>query len=189
MAPSEPTEVTRLLQAMQHGDRDAGRQLLPLVYDELHRIAARHMRRERPDHTLQPTALIHEAWLRLAPGDDGFTDRAHFLGIAARVMRQVLVDHARAVHATKRGGDLQRVTMDEALLGTGAPPAELLDLDRALDGLAAQDARAARVAELRLFGGLTVGEIATTLEVSQRTVDDDWAVARMWLRRALQGDG
>ena len=141
--------------------------LLPLVYEELHRIAARAMRRERSDHTLQPTALVHEAYVRLVRGSEvDWQDRAHFLGIAAHVMRQVLVDHAR----TK--GDDQL---------------ELLDLHHALERFAQVDERAARVAELRLFAGATVPEVAEALGVSKRTVDVDWAAARMWLTRELKG--
>jgi RNA polymerase sigma factor (TIGR02999 family) len=159
-----------------------------MVYDELHRIASRAMRRERADHTLQPTALVHEAYVRLVRGDDvAWQDRAHFLGIAAHVMRQVLVDHARKKHAARRGGHAARVTLTEGGLGRPDDAPELLDLHHALERFAAIDERAARVAELRLFAGATVPETAEALGVSKRTVDMDWAAARMWLTRELAG--
>ena len=162
--------------------------LLPLVYEELHRIAARAMRRERSDHTLQPTALVHEAYVRLVRGSEvDWQDRAHFLGIAAHVMRQVLVDHARKKGAARRGGDAARVTLTEGGLGAPDDQLELLDLHHALERFAQVDERAARVAELRLFAGATVPEVAEALGVSKRTVDVDWAAARMWLTRELKG--
>jgi RNA polymerase sigma factor (TIGR02999 family) len=188
-----PSEVTRLLLERNAPGGTPGasaEQLFELVYDELRRLAQSLLRRERPEHTLQPTALVHEAFLRLV-GETSISwqDRAHFLGIAARAMRQILVDHARRRGAVKRGGGWQRVTL------TGEEPAapgdalEILELHEALDRFAALDARAARVVELRVFGGLTVQETAHLLEVSPRTVDGDWAVARLWLSRELGGEG
>lgn len=160
--------------------------LLPLLYEELHRIAQGVMRRERANHTLQPTALVHEAYLRMMKGSEvAWQDRAHFLGIAARVMRQVLVDSARKHQAARRGGDLQRITLSHGGVGVADDAPELLDLHRALERFADIDERAARVAELRLFTGATVPEIAEALDVSRRTVDVDWAAARMWLSREL----
>lgn len=181
--------VTRLLREL--GDDQAHRtqlseEIFALVYDELHRTARGIMARERADHTLQPTALVHEAYIRLVDGGgSGATDRAHFLGIAARCMRQVLVDHARAHRAEKRGGDLQRVTLMEEFVTDEGRELELLLLDDALVKFAQLDERAARVAEMRVFGGMTVEEIASALEVSKRTVDGDWSTARRWLAREL----
>jgi RNA polymerase sigma factor (TIGR02999 family) len=181
--------VTRLLRELE--DDAAPRtqlseEIFALVYDELHRTARAIMSRERADHTLQPTALVHEAYIRLVDaGGSGATDRAHFLGIAARCMRQILVDHARAHRAEKRGGDQQRVTLVEELITDEGRELELLLLDDALVKFAALDERAARVAEMRLFGGMTVDEIAAALEVSKRTVDGDWSTARRWLAREL----
>jgi RNA polymerase sigma factor (TIGR02999 family) len=184
------SEVTRLLlecNARGVGAADASRRLFDLVYDELRRLAAGLMRHERPEHTLQPTALVHEAFLRLADATGiEWQGRAHFMGIAARAMRQILVDHARRRAAAKRGSGLQRVTL------TGEEPAEphdameILELHDLLERFAALDPRAARVVELRVFGGLSVQEAAHLLDVSPRTVDGDWAVARMWLSRELR---
>ena len=181
--------VTRLLRELE--DDAAPRtqlseEIFALVYDELHQTARAIMSRERADHTLQPTALVHEAYIRLVDaGGSGATDRAHFLGIAARCMRQILVDHARAHRAEKRGGDKQRVTLVEELITDEGRELELLLLDDALVKFAALDERAARVAEMRLFGGMTVDEIAAALEVSKRTVNGDWSTARRWLAREL----
>jgi RNA polymerase sigma factor (TIGR02999 family) len=148
------------------------------------------MRRERREHTLQPTALVHEAYLRLVDQTRvAWEDRGHFFGIAARVMRQVLVDHARRRRAARRGGDALRITLaPDAGLGPG-PATDVLELHELLDALAALDPRGARVVELRVFGGLTTAETAELLGVSKRTVDDDWAVAKMWLGRRLSKPG
>jgi RNA polymerase sigma factor (TIGR02999 family) len=157
------------------------------LYPELRRIAGSLMRKERPGHTLQPTALVGEAFVRLVDERQiTWQDRAHFLGIAARVMRQILVDHARRRGAAKRGGGGERVTFDERLGHGAARGLAVLDLQRALDRLEALDPRGARVAVLRLFGGLTVPEIAEVVGVAPRTVDGDWAVARRWLARELR---
>ena len=185
MIAPDRTEITRLLKARAPADQE---RLLEVLYGELRRTAGRLMARERAEHTLQPTALVHEAWLRLVDQDTiAFADRAHFLGIAARCMRQVLVDHARGRAAAKRGGGWGQVTLDEALLAGGGDDLELLALDEALARLAHLDERAARVAERRIFGGMTVAEIARDLGVSRRTVDGDWATARLWLTRELEG--
>ena len=185
-------EVTQLLyrlgQEPEHRSR-LSEEIFALVYDELQRTARALMSRERKNHTLQPTALVHEAYIRLVEAEGAAAgNRAHFLGIAARCMRQILVDHARAHRAEKRGGDLQRVTLLEELITDDSKEHELLLLDDALAKLAALDARGAQVAEMRLFGGMTVEEIAGALDVSRRTVDGDWATARRWLARELRED-
>ena len=192
MADPAPTEVTQLLhrigdERIPTGERSAGTdRLLELVYAELRRIASRIMSRERVDHTLQPTALVHEAYIRLIGGADlAWNDRAHFLSTAARAMRHVLIDHARRRDAEKRGGGGQRVTLEDDVMLGPDPDLELLDLHRVLDKLAGQDERAARVVEMRVFGGMTVKEVAHVLGVSERTTNDDWAMARMWLAREL----
>ena len=189
----EPREtVTRLLARLRGADEEeraqALQQVMELLYPELRRLASGLMRRERGGHTLQPTALVHEAFLQLA--DETAIDwegRAHFMSVAARVMRHVLVDHARRRSAGKRGGGLRHVTLDEALeAGTPRRAFEILHLDEALDRLAALDPRGARVVEMKLFGGLTTEETAAVLGVSKRTVDADWSMARMWLARELR---
>jgi RNA polymerase sigma factor (TIGR02999 family) len=189
---SEPRETVTSLLVRLRGADDATRsealqQVLELLYPELRRLAARLMRRERPGHTLQPTALVHEAFLELV--DDSAVDwqgRSHFLGVAARVMRRVLVDHARRRRANKRGGGLAQVTLDEALAGGPDRALDVLELDEILERFASLDARGARVVEMRVFGGLTADEAAAALGVSKRTVDADWSVARMWLARELR---
>jgi RNA polymerase sigma factor (TIGR02999 family) len=181
------TRITRiLLDARAGGGPAATARLAEALYPELRQVAGSLMRRERPNHTLQPTALVGEAFLRLVDQTRiEWQDRAHFLGIAARVMRQILVDHARARAAEKRGAEMTRVTFDEGL-GHGADrEIGVLALHDALDRFAAVDARGAQVVELRVFAGATVEEIAHALGVSKRTVDNDWAVARMWLARDL----
>lgn len=192
MTDDTRARVTRLLRELEDGEAprtQLSEEIFGLVYDELHRTARAIMGRERVDHTLQPTALVHEAYIRLVDaGGSGATDRAHFLGIAARCMRQILVDHARAHRAEKRGGERQRVTLVEELVTDEGRELELLLLDDALEKFAALDERAARVAEMRVFGGMTVEEIASALDVSKRTIDGDWATARRWLSRELGGD-
>jgi RNA polymerase sigma factor (TIGR02999 family) len=167
-------------------DASAAAELLPLVYDELRRLAWRYMGDERGNHTLDPTALVHEAWFKLV-GDEGhntqFEGRGHFLGVAARAMRQVLVDHARQRGAQKRGGDWLRITLDPEAAGAGFSGAELLEIHDALERLAATDVRLARVVELCYFGGLTIRETAAVLKIANSTVIDDWALARAWLLR------
>lgn len=156
------------------------------LYDRLRKLAVAMMTRERASHTLQPTALVHEAWICLAAEPDTrWTDRSHFLAVAARCMRRVLVDHARGLRRAKRGGGWDRVTLT-GQLGATDTTLEVVLLDDALDKLAALDARAAQVAELRLFADMTIGEIAELLAVSPRTVDGDWATARLWLGRELR---
>lgn len=158
-----------------------------LLYDELRAIAANHLRRERDDHTLQPTALVHEAYLRLqARGQRGFTDRTHYLAYASIAMRRVLVDHARARAALKRGGGITKVTVGDANALTEDRTEDVLSVDQALTKLAAVDERAARIVEMRFFAGMTELEVAEALGVSDRWVRKQWAFARAWLRRAME---
>jgi RNA polymerase sigma factor (TIGR02999 family) len=182
---SSPGEVTRLLKAMHDGDSAAAEDLLPLVYAELHRIASAFMRRERIGHTLQPTALINEAYLRLIGEDIEWSNRAHFIGLSAHVMRRVLVDYARQHNAERRGGGLKRVEMEDNLAISPERLDEVLFLDEAVAKLEANNPRQARVVELRYFGGLSVEQIAQILDVAPRSVKRDWALARMFLFREL----
>jgi RNA polymerase sigma factor (TIGR02999 family) len=186
---SDPGEVTQLLKAMHDGDPSAAGRLLPLVYSELHRLAQAYMRRERPDHTLQATALINEAYLRLAGEDIDWNSRAHFIGLAAHVMRQVLVDYARQHNAERRAGGLNRVEMHDDLAISPDRLDEVASIDQALSRLAAQNSRQARVVELRYFGGLSVEQIAQVLAVSPRSVKRDWSLARIWLFRQMRPGG
>jgi RNA polymerase sigma factor (TIGR02999 family) len=189
VATPSPGAVTELLRAWSDGDEGALERLLPLVEAELRRLARGYMGRERPDHTLQVTALVNEAFLRLTDARRlRWQDRAHFLGISARLMRRVLVDHARARGYRKRGGGAQRVTLTEGLVVSPEPALDLVALDRALETLAAADGRKSRVIELRFFGGLSVEETAEVLNVSADTVKRDWRLARLWLLRELGGD-
>lgn len=183
-------DISALLVALRDTERrgDAVRELWPLLYEELKRRAVRAMARERGGHTLQPTALVHEAYERMVRASDvAWQDRSHFLAIAARVMRQVLVDHARKRDAERRGGDWTRITFDEPIHAAEGT-SDVLELHLALERLEQLDARTAKVAELRLFAGATVPEIAEALDISARTVDNEWATARMWLVRALSDD-
>jgi RNA polymerase sigma factor (TIGR02999 family) len=186
-AREESPDVTGLLLAWRAGDAEAGERLLPAIYDELHRQAARAMRREDGAHTLQATALVHEAYLRLVDQRRvEWRSRAHFFGVAAQMMRRVLVDHARTRLAAKRGGALQRVTLGD--VGAGASSDDELDvlaLHEALERLAVLDPDQARLVELRYFGGLGIEDTAEALGVSPATVKREWAVARAWLRREL----
>jgi RNA polymerase sigma-70 factor, ECF subfamily len=179
-------QVTQLLKAMHAGDTQAAESLLPLVYSELHRLAKGYMRRERPDHTLQATALINEAYLKLVGEDIDWNSRAHFIGLAANVMRRVLVDYARAHNAEQRGGGLQRVEMQDELAISAAQLDEVEHLDEALKKLEKENPRQARVVELRYFGGLSVEQIGALLGIAPRSVKRDWALARIWLFRQLR---
>ncbi len=185
---SDADEITAMLAAVEAGDRGAVDRLLPLLYQELLAIAGRRMGRERADHTLSATALVNEAYLVLVRQDRvEWRNRAHFLAVAALAMRRVLVHHAEARRAEKRGGGGVRVTLDDAVMGQQMKSEELLALDRALAELAALDARQAKVVECRFFGGLTHEEIAEALGVSVPTVRRDWRIAKAWLARALKG--
>lgn len=179
--------VTQLLRAWHDGDDTALDALIPLVEAELRRLARAHMARERRAHTLQTTALVNEAFVRLVDAREvRWQDRAHFLGIAARLMRRVLVDHARARGYQKRGGGAQKVVLDEAMVVAPAVDFTVLDVDRALLALAAVDERKSRVVEMRFFGGMSVEETAEVLHVSPDTVKRDWRLAKLWLLRELQ---
>ena len=187
--PPTPGAVTELLLAWSDGDEAALDRLMPLVEAELRRLARGYMGRERPGHTLQATALVNEAFLRLTEARRvRWQDRAHFLGISARLMRRVLVDHARARGYQKRGGGAQRVTLDEGLVASPDAGLDVLALDRALEALARIDDRKSRTIELRFFGGLSVDETAAVLRVSPDTVKRDWRLAKLWLMRELDGD-
>lgn len=179
---STSNEVTQLLVEWGQGDQQALNQLMPLVYNELHRIAARYLRRERAGHTLQSTALINEAYLRIVNINEiTWQNRAHFFGVAAQIMRRLLVDHARSKLYAKRGGGAARVTLDEAIVGAAEREVDLLALDSALQLLAEIDPQQNRIIELRFFGGLTIEETAEVLGISTATVKRDWKMAKAWL--------
>ncbi len=174
---------------MQEDARQSLETLLPIVYQELRRLAAGYLRRERQGYTLQPTALVHEAYLRLLKDKPGrWQNRAHFCAIAAHSMRQILIERARARDARKRGGERQRVTLDEALVGGGERSIDLIALDQALERLEALDPEQARLVELRFFGGLTIEETAEAMNISPATVKRHWTVACAWLARELEGN-
>lgn len=179
-------EVTRILHDWSGGDKKAPERLMPLVYDELRRLARVYLARERVAHTLQPTALVHEAYLRLVDQTRvSWQNRAHFYGIASSMMRRVLIDHARAHVTEKRGGDTIRLSLDDVQIPLEQRAASLLALDEALEKLSQLDERKGRIVELRFFGGLSDEEIAEVLSVSTRTVLRDWKTARLWLYREL----
>ncbi len=188
MPTLSPKVVTQLIEHARSGDQRALDQLLPHVYGELRRIAGRYVRRERQGGTLQATALVHEAYVRLAKDSHlSFENRAHLLGIAARAMREILVERARARGAQKRGGRDARITLDEGMLADSAEQVDTLALHAALEKLAALDRQQAQIVELRFFGGLTIEEAAEVLAVSPATVKRGWAVARAWLYREIAG--
>jgi len=181
------TGVTELLVNWSEGDQEALNKLIPLVNDERHKLASRYLRRERPDHTLQTTALVHEAYLKLVDQRDAnWRNRVQFFAVAAQLMRRILVDYARRHHASKRGGDFYKLSLDEALVSTEENDAELLALDEALDRLAAIDSQQSRVVELRVFAGLTLEETAEALNISPRTVRREWSMAKAWLHRQIR---
>ena len=184
---STETDVSVLLAEMAKGDQAAAEKLVPLVYEELKRLARRHMRRERPDHTLQTTALVHEAYLKLVRQQGvSWQGRSHFLGVASQLMRRILIDHARGQLRAKRGGPLVAVSLDDAIVVSVQRSEELLKLDEALNRLSKLDARQSRVVELRFFGGLSVVETSEVLGLSPKTVKRDWAVAKAWLHAELR---
>jgi RNA polymerase sigma factor (TIGR02999 family) len=186
MPVPKPKEMTQLLVRWSNGDQSALERLMPLVHEELRQLAHHYVKRERSNHTLQTTALVNEAYLRLVDQQaDGFENRAHFFGIAARAMRQILVEYARARGAVKRGGAMRRVALDEAAHLSAEPMAEMVALDEALNELAEFDERLSRVVELRFFGGLSVKETAEVMGVHPNTVIRDWSMAKAWLRRRL----
>ncbi len=187
MSNSSPNDVTRLLVQLTDGDRDVLNELLPLVYNELRQLAAKYLRREREGHTLQPTALVHEAYLRLIDQKQvRWQNRAHFFGIAAQMMRRILVDHARTHNAEKRGGEFQLLSLDENIDVSATPAADLVALDDALNRLAAIDEQKSRIVELRFFGGLSVEETAEVLGVSTPTIKRQWRMAKAWLYGQVQ---
>src|SRR5688572_22650650 len=183
-----PNDITGLLRAWSDGDPDAREQLMPVVYDELRRRAAAHVRRERSDNALQPTELVHEVYLRLVDQNHAtWQNRAQFLAVASQMMRRILVDRARARHMAKRSGHWARVTLDDAFVARPGVDIDVLDLDNALTRLAAFDVRKSRIAELRFFGGLSLHETSHALGLSVATVERDWQAARAWLFKELSG--
>jgi RNA polymerase sigma factor (TIGR02999 family) len=189
MSDAPVHQITEWLRDWSNGDRSALEKLTPLVYRELHRLAQAYMRGERAGHALQTTALVNEAYVRLIEGgSQGWQSRAHFYAVAAKLMRHILVDFARSRDRVKRGGGLDQVSLDEALILPAGCTSELLDLDEALTTLSKLDERQSQVVELRFFGGLTEPEIAEVLKVSERTVQSDWRMARSWLLRELSGE-
>lgn len=188
MATPSPREVTRLLIDWSNGDRAALDQLIPVVYEELRRLASRYMRREKQGHSLQTSALVNEAYLRLVDEKSvKWQDRAHFFGVAARLMRRILVDHARSRSRAKRGGKAQMVSFAEQLVMSqeAVEVAEVIALDHALNNLAELDSRKSQIVEMKFFGGLTNEEVAEVLNVSNRTVEREWRKAKAWLHRAI----
>jgi len=189
MADNQAEEVTRLLEECRGSDGKASEALLPIVYDELRRLASHYMKGERQGHTLQPTALVHEAYAKLVVLDMDWRDRVQFFKAAAQAMRRILVDHARARRSVKRGGGVAPLSLEEIVEAPSSEPAaDLLDLDRALSDLATRDERKANVVELHYFGGLSFDEIAKALEISRATVDRDMRMARAWLHAALSDE-
>jgi RNA polymerase sigma factor (TIGR02999 family) len=187
MTPSSHIVTQMLQEWSDSGDREALDKLIPIVYDELRRQASRHLRHERPGHTLQTTGLVHEAYLRLIDQKDvRWQNRAHFFAIAAELMRRILVDHARKQRAAKRGGTALKLTLNEALNSAGERDIDLIAVDEALTKLAALDQQQSRVVELRFFSGLSVDETAEAMGISPRTVKRDWSVAKAWIRRELR---
>lgn len=183
------SEVTRLLAASRQGEPEALEALMPLLYDELHALARRRMSSERKDHTLQATALVHEAWMKLADQREDFESRDHFMALAATVMRRILVNHAHAKHAQKRGGELERVTLDESSASLAGAALDVLALDEALAKLSVAFPEQARMVELRFFAGLENADVARVMGISTRTVERGWRLARAWLQRELGGGG
>lgn len=194
MLSNSPAEITLLLQQSRKGDDDALKELTPIIYDALHSLAQRYVRRERANHTLQPTDIVHEVWMRLFKSkiplettDQGeWKNRAHFLAIASRQIREILVDHARSKNAQKRGGEWQRVDLEDLKLALPQKPFDLLMLDEALTQLGAELPQLSRIVELRYFGGLTEKETAEVLGISVSTLKREWKFAQAWLLKKLQ---
>ncbi len=182
-----PDDVTSLLVASSNGDQEALNQLLPLVYDELRRLADRYLHRERSDHTLQATALVHEAYLRLIDQRVSWANRAHFFGVAAEMMRRILIDHARSRQAAKRGSGGIKISLDDVLELTDERAADLIALDDALKALAEFDSQKAKVVELRFFGGLSIEETAAVMGLGTATITRQWRLAKAWLYHELSG--
>lgn len=189
MAARPKTDVTECLAALSGGDKAAMERLVPMVYDELRRQAASFLRKEAPGHSLQPTALVHEVFLKLADQNRvSWKGRSHFFAVGAQAMRRILVDHARRKKRAKRGGGRQRISLDEGLVVSPRRDEDVLALNDALEKLADLDPRQAQIVEMRFFGGLTVQEVAEVLGVSKRTVEAEWTMIRAWLRRELSED-
>ena len=186
MASTAPKTVTQLLLASGHGDQKALDAVMPLVYDELRRLARSYMRRERPGHTLQTTVLVHEAYMRLLGQDANWVSRAHFFGIAAKMMRRILLDHAKSHGRAKRGGGAVKVTLDEPALFSKSPDTDLVAVDEALRRLEEVDEKRAQIVELRFFGGLSAEEISEVMNLSTATINRQWAGARAWLYHELK---
>lgn len=188
MSQPDHGEATRILTSLTRGDAAAAGQLLPIVYAELRALAGRYFRDQPDNHTLEPTALVHEVYLRLVDRSaSDFNDRAHFMAVAATAMRQILINHAHGRNAQKRGGGRRPLPLDEAGILAIADE-RLVDLDRAMEALAEVDPRKARVVEMKFFGGLTVEEMARVLDVSRSTIEADWRMARAWLTARLEGE-
>jgi RNA polymerase sigma factor (TIGR02999 family) len=186
VGPELSKQVSELLANWNQGDVKAREALMPLVYNELRKLAASHLRHERNDHTLQPTALVHEVYLRLAEQKNvQWQDKSHFFGVTAQLMRRILVDHARSHRADKRGGGLPKVSLNEAIAMSRERPAQLLALDESLTQLASTDPQQGRIVELRVFAGLTIEQTAEVLGISPVTVKRDWSLAKAWLLREL----
>ena len=180
-------EVTRILNAIQSGEAGVADQLLPAVYEELRRLARFKMAGESPHHTLQPTALVHEAWLRISgPGNQNWQNRAHFFAAAGEAMRRILVEHARKKHSLKRGGGVVKEELLDSTLVLAAPPEELLAIHEALEKLSSEDPQAAELVKLRYFVGMTMEEAATAMDLSTRTAERIWTFARVWLKREIE---
>lgn len=186
MPPDSSTNVTQILLEWRNGNEEALKQLMPMVYDELRRLASHYMRSERREHTLQATALVNEAYIRLVDMKVSWQDRAHFFAVAARLMRRLLVDHARGHHRAKREGDAAKISLDDAAEVSCGPPVNVLAVDEALTRLAEFDPRKSEILELRYFGGLNNDEVAEALGVSRATVQRDLRLAKAWLNRELK---
>jgi RNA polymerase sigma-70 factor, ECF subfamily len=186
---SSPEAVTALLKQWSDGSKEALDRLMPVVYSQLRKLAAHSLRSERPDHTLRATELVHEAYLKLIDSDIPWQNRVHFYAVAAKVLRHILVDHAKAHRREKRGGDAERIPLDEALVVGPETSSEVVELDEALTRLALNDERKSQVVELTFFGGMTHEEIAAVLQISPKTVQRELRVAKAWLHRELRADG
>jgi len=184
---TEPKAITQLLRQSSGGNKQAFDELVPIVYDQLHKMAARAFSAERPGHTLRTTALLNEAYLKLVDADVVWTDRVHFFAVAARVMRRILVDHARGQAREKRGGDVEKISLEQSVDVGAHAPSKLLDLDRALERLAERDRRKGEIVELLFFGGLTYDEAAAALDISPATLHRELKMAKAWLYKELEG--